>query len=130
MRKTAQTIEERKSVKAPKKRGPKPGTKPHPNSKKNLVAPWSKGVSGNPGGLPGTDVAAMICRRAIEGNAEAIYEGVAKSLMEGNPYALQVFGDRAYGKIANKHEHSGSVELTVGEVDAKIAEFVKRVTAA
>ena len=133
MRKTAQSIEEQKAVKAaPNKRGRKKGSKghKHPNSMKNLVAPWPKGASGNPGGLPGTDVAAMICRRAIEANAQEIYKGVSESLIAGNPYALQVFGDRAYGKIANKHEHSGSIELSIGEIDAELAEFVKRVTAA
>jgi len=80
----------------------------HPNSRKGNanLKPFPKGVSGNPGGLPGTDVAARIARRIFEGNEAAIYEGMGKALFEGRAYDFSVLADRAYGKIKDKHDLS------------------------
>jgi Family of unknown function (DUF5681) len=79
------------------------------------IAPWrwKPGQSGNPGGRPKNDVAAMICRAAFENNANAIYAGLSKQLIEGKPYALQVAGDRGYGKMKETHEHTGEIQLVV-----------------
>lgn len=79
----------------------------HPNSRKNLSAPWPKGMSGNPGGLPGTDVAAIIARRAFEEHPEEILVGFQEQLSKGNAYAFSVLADRGYGKLKEKIEHSG-----------------------
>lgn len=84
----------------------------HPNSRKGNanLKPFSKGVSGNPGGLPGTDVAARIARRIFELNEEQIYQAQANELLRGGVYNSSVLGDRAYGKIKDKHELSGPDE--------------------
>jgi hypothetical protein len=109
-KRTAQQIEERKSVNAP---NPKPPSKrgKHPNSRKNLRPPWPKGKSGNPGGMPGTDLAAAIARRAFEDNPGEILAGFADQLSKGNAYAFSVLADRGYGKLKEKIEHSGVIGL-------------------
>lgn len=73
----------------------------HPNSRKGNanLKPFPKGVSGNPGGLPGTDVAALIARRVFEGSQVAACEAFAEQLAMGNAYAFSVLADRGYGKI-------------------------------
>ena len=80
----------------------------HASSRKGNanLKPFPKGVSGNPGGLPGTDVAARIARRIFEGNEAAIYEGMGKAPLEGRAYDLSVLADRAFGKIKDKNELS------------------------
>jgi hypothetical protein len=121
MKRTAQFIEEQKSVKLPKKRGPKPGSKPHPNSAKNLKEPWPKGVSANPGGLPGTDLAAVAARRFFERHPEIEDFEIPKDF---NAYAYSVLADRGYGKVkeVKKVEHSGELAITVKMVKAKDAD--------
>lgn len=110
-KRTAQFIEEQKAAVSTEPNR-KVGRGQHPNSRKNLrPKPWPKGVSGNPGGKPGTDVAALICRRAIEANFKEIYSGISEKLMAGDAYAMQVFAERAYGKMKQEIGLSGSVEL-------------------
>ena len=77
----------------------KKGRGQHPNSRANLVAPYPKGVSGNPGGKPRLDVSAIIARAILEGNQEAVYQGLAKALIKGNAYVFKELSDRAYGKV-------------------------------
>jgi hypothetical protein len=77
----------------------KKGRGQHPNSRANLVAPYPKGVSGNPGGKPRVDVSAIIARAILEGNQEAVYQGLAKALIKGNAYVFKELSDRAYGKV-------------------------------
>lgn len=112
-KRTAQQIEERKSVNAPidRPRKPRKRHRMHPNSLKNLSAPWSKGKSGNPGGLPGTDLAAAIARRAFEDNPDGVLAGFLEQLEKGNAYAFSVLADRGYGKLKEKIEHSGVIGL-------------------
>jgi hypothetical protein len=125
---TAQSIEEgknRSSVKAPKgsaksKRGS------HPNSRKNLLAPWPKGFCPNPGGKPKRDWSADIARAVFEGNAEAVYEAMAKALLKGNAYAFKELADRAYGKIKDKVEHSGQIDIPLEQVQQRIKELLDR----
>ena len=90
---TAETIEEakaatslkaKKSGKNTKKRADDKRGK-HPNSVNNLK-PYVPGVSGNPGGLPGYDVAAALARAAIEGFQQEAYLGFGKQLANGNAY--------------------------------------------
>jgi hypothetical protein len=101
---TADNIEQQhaqvESVKPPKyKRGE------NPKSRANLVAPWPKGKSANPGGLPGTDVAARIARAVLEANEENIYRGLAERAIEGNAYTFKELAERGYGKLTEHHEH-------------------------
>jgi len=102
---TAQTIEERQNSTEGSRR---PKRKLHPNSLANLKPkPWPKGVSGNPGGKPGYDVAAKIARKVFELNEEAIYQGMAQEVIDGKPYAFDVVANRGYGKLKELIEHSG-----------------------
>lgn len=127
--KTARIIEEGKernkdSVKAPNsKRGQ------HPNSRANLIAPWKPGVSANPGGKPGCDVAAVLARRVIEDNQEEIYKGMAEQLINGNCYAFDVVANRAFGKIKESIEFSGTIRtLSDEELRAKLIELTASAT--
>lgn len=120
MRRTAQSIEEakeakqRKPVRAPK-RSAKNGQ--HPNSRKNLLAPWPKGKSGNPGGRPKADVARLIAQAILEENQEAAYHALGDALLKGNAYVFKELSDRAYGKVKEIHELTGAdgapLEVTV-----------------
>jgi hypothetical protein len=123
---TADSIEETKVQKSLKAGKSSKGTKHkshrmHPNSLKALkVAAWPKGVSGNPGGLPGFDVAAHLARTVIEENREAIYEGLSKAAMTGNAYVFKELAERGYGKMKE------SLEITRNTV--KDADIDKRIT--
>ena len=83
----------------PPKSPAKKGRGQHPNSRANLVAPYPKGVSGNPGGKPRVDVSAIIARAILEGNQEEIYKALTKALCRGNAYVFKELSDRAYGKV-------------------------------
>src|SRR5579863_3401300 len=83
--------------KSPAKKGRGRGN--HPNSRANLVAPYPKGVSGNPGGKPRVDVSAIIARAILEGNQEEIYKALTKAVCRGNAYVFKELADRAYGKV-------------------------------
>jgi|SRR5689334_9260886 len=99
MPKTAEFIEESKSLKPEKtsKRGM------HPNSRANL-RPYVAGQSGNPGGKPKIDVAAVIARAILEQNQEAAYKGLGKALIKGNAYVFKELAERGYGKLTEKRE--------------------------
>ena len=106
----AQQTEMQDSKKAEKRS--KDGTKrgQHKNCIKNLK-PYVPGVSGNPGGLPGYDVAAVLARAVLEGSQEAAYEGLSAQLAKGNAYTFKELADRGYGKLKEKHEHSMSEDM-------------------
>lgn len=103
--KTAESIaQQQEQTQSSKSLNPeKPKRKMHPNSLKNLI-PYVPGVSGNPGGEPGYDVAAALCRAVIEGVQGEAYKGLSKQLAKGNAYALQVVADRGYGKLKETKE--------------------------
>jgi hypothetical protein len=121
-KRTAQQIEEDKQRKRITARSDKagPGKRKrkgvHPNSLRNLK-PYKKGMSGNPSGKPGYDVAARIARLVFDIEGPAIAAGMAKQLRSGNAYAYSVLADRAFGKIKNTTEISGpegrAIELQV-----------------
>lgn len=102
----ADSIEEAKSVNTPRKSR----NGQHPNSRKNLLAPWPKGTSGNPGGKPRVDVAALIARAILEENQEAAYKALGAALMKGNAYVFKELAERAYGKMKDSAviEHAGT----------------------
>ena len=66
---------------------------------KNLKS-WKLGQSGNPGGRPKRDVAAMIAQKVFEENPKAIEKAMLKALKKGNPKVFAVLADRAFGKLA------------------------------
>lgn len=120
--KTAQTIEQQK---AEKDAGEKPKRGHHPNSKANLVAPWTSETAPKSPGRP-KDTAADIARKAFENNQKAIYEAYSQKLMSGDSYAFAVLSDRAFGKMKQGIIHTGDEDggpinacLKVEFVDAK-----------
>jgi hypothetical protein len=118
---TAQQIEEHKEIFSTQGTRVK-GRGNHPNSRKQLKPkPWPKGVSGNPGGEPGYDVAASISRQVMQLNKEKIYEGMAKEVMAGKPYAFDVLANRAYGKVKETVDVnvSGRLELATAIEDRR-----------
>jgi len=125
--KTADFIEESKSVKQPKASAKTDRRGQHPNSRKNLVAPWPKGVSGNPGGKARYDVAAEIARAVLEGNKEAAYKGLAAALIKGNAYVFKELAERAYGKIKESREVTHiHQDLSDKELDEQIADLERK----
>jgi hypothetical protein len=130
-RRTADAIEESKARKRSEKAPKASGRGSHPNSRKNLVAPWPKGYCPNPGGKPKKDWSAEIARLVFEGNVEAIYTAMSKALLRGNAYTFKELADRAYGKVKEKIEHSGPdggamrfEGASPKEVHARIAELL------
>lgn len=90
------------------KRGDGRGMHGNLRSRANLrPKPWPKGISGNPGGKPGYDVAAKIARTVLEENQAAIYNGLAERAIEGNAYTFKELAERGYGKLKETIEHSG-----------------------
>jgi hypothetical protein len=87
----------------------------------NLVAPWPKGVSGNPKGRRKNDLAKEIAEAVFEENREAIYEAMVKPLLQGNAYAYSVLADRAFGKLKELKE------VTYIHEDTPDAELGKRI---
>ena len=116
--KTAQTIAEnaeRNSAGTPKRRV-------HPNSLKNLVAPWTKETHPR-GGRP-KDTAADIARKVFENNEEEIYKAMTEKALHGDAYAFSVLADRGYGKLKQGIVHTGDEDG--GPINSSIrVEFVK-----
>lgn len=108
MRRTAQAIEEKKSLSAPRetKRGR------HPNSRANLK-PFKPGQSGNPSGKPGTDLAGLYARQLFERHPEGIDKPLSSELKGFNAYAYGVLADRAYGKLKETKEITLTGELAM-----------------
>ena len=121
---TADSIEETKAakLKSSKHAEKKPdgrGKHRNPNSLANLK-PYVPGVSGNPSGKPGYDVAAALARAVIEGCQVDAYKGLADSLSKGNAYVFKELAERGYGKMKE------SLEITRNTV--KDADIDKRIT--
>lgn len=119
-KKTAQFIETQKASISPersRKKGRGKDKKPRKvapasiaNLEKGKDMQFQPGQSGNPGGLPGKDLATDHARRFIE-RAGSI-EGFATLLPKNfNAYAYSVLAERAYGKMKQEIGLSGSVEL-------------------
>ena len=115
--KTAKFIEETKTA-SEKSPSNSPNESGREKRMKNLVAPWPKGVSGNPGGKPKTDLAAEIARAVFSENKEAIYKAMSKALLKGNAYSFDVVACRAFGKlketkeVTHVHQETPDAELS------------------
>jgi hypothetical protein len=121
MTKTADFIAEQQSVK-----GPIGSTKTrrgtHPNSLKNLVAPWQPGKSGNPGGKPKHDIAKEIAQAVFSENREAIYKAMSKALLKGNAYVFKEIAERGFGKLTETKQITHAYQdVTDSDIDQRIA---------
>jgi hypothetical protein len=110
MKRTAQSIEENKEKIGAGSDKPKAKRGYNPKSRKNLKPAWKAGESGNPTGLPGTDLAAVAARRFFERNPEVEDFQVPKGF---NAYAFSVLADRGYGKLTEKKELTITGELAL-----------------
>lgn len=104
---TAQQIEENKaqrekSEQAPKRKRGEFRRGQNPRSRQNLAKPYPKGVSGNPSGKPGYDVAAELARAIISEFKEEAFAGLGKALSGGNAYVFKELAERGYGKLTDK----------------------------
>ena len=103
---TAQVIKQWNPELAPEGRR-KRKARGRPFAKANTFGVESRfkcGQSGNPGGLPGTDLAALYARRFFERHPEGISRELAHELKGFNAYAFSILADRAYGKVAEKRQ--------------------------
>ena len=71
------------------------------------LKPFKKGQSGNPGGRPKKDLAALIASQVFAENPEVIKAGLAKKLQHG-PATFKALADRAFGRLPQPVEHSGN----------------------
>ena len=105
------------------------------------LKPWSKGVSGNPGGRPKKTPLADACRELLSrpapgdktgrSYADAIAEQLAKKALAGDIPAAREIADRAEGKARQAMEVSGPeggpVEIgnmTDEQLDERITELL------
>ena len=63
------------------------------------LKPFRPGQSGNPGGRPKSDVAALLARRVFAENQSEIIAGLAKALRRGDAAVFKALADRAYGRL-------------------------------
>ena len=90
----------------------KPKRKAHPNTLAVLKAhAFPKGVSGNPGGKPGYDLAARLAREVIEENYRGAKKGLGKQLNGGNAYTFKELAERGYGKLKQTVEVSDAEKV-------------------
>lgn len=122
---TADSIEEQSSQQPVTKKKGRGGWQGNKNSLKGLK-PWPKGVSGNPSGLPGCDMGAVIARHVLEQNKEAIYAGLSKVAAQGNAYAFKELCERGYGKLTERREVSVEVTVTDKLLNARKRLLEKR----
>lgn len=107
MRRTADSIEESKSLKDGSEHSPK---QPKRNPAAHLVDwQWKKGVSGNPGGRVKNDFAAEFARKVLEaqGDESKLTEyanGFSSQLSKGNAYTFKELAERGYGKLKETKE--------------------------
>src|SRR5271170_863410 len=102
---TANSIEGQKSDDAPTDQPKKNKRGTHPNSLKNLVAPWKPGDVPNPTGKNGHDLAREIAQAVFSENPERIYQAMSKALFKGNAYAFTQLAERGFGKLKETVAH-------------------------
>jgi hypothetical protein len=103
---TANAIEGQKSEQEPNSQPKKYKRGEHPNSLKNLVAPWKPGDVPNPTGKNG-DLASEIAQAIFSNNGEEIYKAMTKALLKGNAYAFTQIAERGFGKLKESVQVSG-----------------------
>jgi hypothetical protein len=109
---TTRLVEQQKTLASAGKR--KPRGKPFEKGNK-VGNRFKPGESGNPSGLPGTDLAAVYARRFFGSHPEGISKAMAEDLEGFDAYAFGVVADRGYGKVASKigAEAKGDIVMKV-----------------
>jgi hypothetical protein len=124
MSKTAQFIEETKEASGVSVKTPQESPKKKRGNPQNLVAPWPKGVSGNPGGRPKNDLAKEIAAAVFAENKEEIYKRMTKALFKGNAYAFDILAQRAFGKLKETKEVTHFYQDTAdADLEQRIADL-------
>ena len=72
------------------------------------LKPFKKGESGNPGGRPKKDLASIIAHEVFAEQPEKIKAAFAKALQRGDAAVFKALADRAFGRLPQPVEHSGS----------------------
>lgn len=83
----------------------------NPNSLANLIKPWTPGNHPKSPGRPKNDMAAIIARAIFENNPEMVYQAMSKELAKGSAYAFEKLGERAFGKLKEQLQLSGTEEM-------------------
>jgi hypothetical protein len=94
--KTAHTIESQKASHPESGSVSKPKRGRHPNSLRNLVAPWTSETAPRQGNST-NHIGGQIARQVLENNREEIYKGMAAKAMAGDAYAFNVLAEHAMG---------------------------------
>ena len=95
----------------PKKPGPKPGSPINPRSLANLKPPWRKGQTGNSLGKPRKTLTEALIKRLGKKRAIEVATALIDEAAAGNVPAFNALADRIEGKVAEKIEVSGNVDL-------------------
>lgn len=81
------------------------------NPKLENLKPWKKGQSGNPkGGPKGIPELNTLLANVKESDWQAMVSKMAQLAKKGNVRAFEVISDRAFGKVKEKIEISGTVK--------------------
>ena len=91
----------------------KPRGKPFEKGNKyGIEHRFRPGESGNPGGLPGTDLAALAARRLFEASVGEL----PKIPKDFNAYGFSVLAERAFGSVKRSVDVNMSGKLTLKQV--------------
>ena len=106
-----------------------PKRRSNPRSLANLRPPWKPRQSGNPGGRPKRDEAALLARAIFEHNPEAIYKAMLKALKKGSGTVFIALADRGYGKaphhVSFSEKDGGAIPVTVEGIDAALMKLLE-----
>jgi hypothetical protein len=106
-------------IPAPKKRGPKPGTPGQLRALANLRPPWKKGEVPNPSGRSKRTLTAALIARLGRKRALEVATALIDEAAEGNVFAFKELADRLEGKVAQRIELEGHVDLGLRIAEAR-----------
>jgi hypothetical protein len=127
---TADTIEAKQERPESSGKTPKGLTPGKIKRLQNLIAPWTSETAPRNAGRPKKDMSQIIARQVFENNPELLYKAYVKALAKGQAFAFQVLSDRAYGKLKEIKEVTGSNggpiefrEQNESDLNARIAQL-------
>ena len=99
------------SLPTPKQNGPRPGTPGQLRSLANLRPPWKKGERPPGAGKPKKTLTEALIKRLGKKRAIEVATALIDEAAAGNVPAFNALADRIEGKVAEKIEVSGNVDL-------------------